>query len=255
MDGMGGGIPMHLQQQLYPSAPTFAMMGGVGGGYGQVVSQLQASSVGSTFDAEEGLVDRKEKKRRTKSFPEKLLSSIMEHASDESAVAWLSDGKSFVVVNTDSFVQQILNPAFKECKYSSFVRKLHRWGFVRMTSGTGTDCFHHPLFQRGRLDLVSKLACTPRERDGTIKGVGRGWKPPSLAGVERFVRAKTEVAAASKTVKARVSSLLLKKKEEIGEASSNLLSGAVATPSVTPSKIEADDDDDTEGINPPPSVY
>jgi hypothetical protein len=99
---------------------------------------------------------------KVRSFPVKLMAAIL-HSSDEDIIAWLSDGKSFVVVNPDDFVNTILKPAFKECKYASFVRKLHRWGFVRLTSGNGTDCFHHPLFQKHRPDLCSKMTCTPRD--------------------------------------------------------------------------------------------
>lgn len=80
---------------------------------------------------------KKEKKKRAKTFPEKLMEALMEH-SDEEAVAWLPDGKSFVIVNPDLFCEDVLSNVFKVSKYASFVRKLHRWGFVRLTSGTGT---------------------------------------------------------------------------------------------------------------------
>ena len=79
---------------------------------------------------------KKEKKKRAKTFPEKLMEALMEH-SDEEAVAWLPDGKSFVIVNPDLFCEDVLSNVFKVSKYASFVRKLHRWGFVRLTSGTG----------------------------------------------------------------------------------------------------------------------
>jgi hypothetical protein len=92
---------------------------------------------------------RKEKnksKKRAKTFPEKLMQGMVEQAgNDDDAVAWLPDGKSFVVVSPDIFCTRVLANVFKESKYASFVRKLHRWGFVRLTSGTGTDCFSHPV--------------------------------------------------------------------------------------------------------------
>jgi hypothetical protein len=141
---------------------------------------------------------RKEKKKRAKSFPEKLMQSMMEY-SDEEAVAWLPDGKSFVIVNPDLFCDEVLNKIFKESKYASFVRKLHRWGFVRLTSGTGTDCFHHPAFQRNRKEMAAKISCTPRgDKDKPDRmSSDRNVKPPSLAGVEKFIRAKVVAAAAS----------------------------------------------------------
>jgi len=133
-------------------------------------------------------------KKRAKTFPEKLMQAMMENPNED-AVAWLPDGKSFVVVRPNQFVDLVLKKVFKECKYSSFVRKLHRWGFVRLTSGTGTDCFHHPLFQKNRTDLCLLISCTPRDSKGEPKvnsaiiAAGlQNEKPPSLAGVEKFIR-------------------------------------------------------------------
>lgn len=142
-------------------------------------------------------------RRKAKTFPVKLMQALIENP-DEEAVAWLPDGKSFVIVQPDLFVDIVLKKTFKECKYASFVRKLHRWGFVRLTSGTGTDCFHHPLFQRNRTDLCSRIVCTPRDpakASETEKRVAAATsmtndKPPSLAGVEKFFRSKPLGSAA-----------------------------------------------------------
>lgn len=82
-------------------------------------------------------VNNVDKKKRTRSFPEKLMSAITDYGNEES-VAWLPDGKSFVVVNPDLFCSQVLNKIFKGSKYASFVRKLHR--YVK-----GGDC-SMPLF-------------------------------------------------------------------------------------------------------------
>jgi hypothetical protein len=138
---------------------------------------------------------KKKSQRRSKSFPVKLMTTLMEHPHED-AVAWLPDGKSFVVVHPDAFCDVVLKKTFKECKYASFVRKLHRWGFVRLTSGTGTDCFHHPLFQRHRMDMVSRIICTPREtasanptkQQQLALEVGQ----PSLQGVEKFFRGRDQ---------------------------------------------------------------
>lgn len=170
------------------------MMGGGGMG-GSAMGQLLPQLI------------RKEKKKRAKTFPEKLMQAMMDHA-DETAVAWLPDGKSFVIVSPDVFVNEVLNSVFKQAKYASFVRKLHRWGFVRLTSGTGTDCFHHPFFNRNRREWAAKITCAPIREGGGNRDSGttnRLQQPrateggtdkmPSLAGVERFIRAKAAAAA------------------------------------------------------------
>eukprot|EP00957_Ditylum_brightwellii_P140378 10695969-Ditylum_brightwellii.AAC.1 len=92
-----------------------------------------------------------------KTFPQKLMDVLMNGPKNDNVVDWLPDGKSFVILNPDEFVSAHLPHAFKECKYASFTQKLNRWGFLRITSGTGIGCFHHQLFQKGRIDLCLKM--------------------------------------------------------------------------------------------------
>jgi len=138
------------------------------------------------------------KKQKQKSFPSQLWDAMMtEGPSNDNAFEWLPDGKSFVVVDSDFFCKEILDRKFKQSKYGSFVRKLHRWGFIRLTSGTGTDCFHHPLFQRSKPELVTQIKCNSRNgKDGKkghnayARGEFHDNVQPSLMGVEKFIRAK-----------------------------------------------------------------
>ena len=143
-------------------------------------------------------------KKRAKTFPEKLMAAMMEHGDGDDVVGWLPDGKSFVIVSPDRFVSEVLNKVFKEAKYASFIRKLHRWGFIRLTSGTGTDCFHHPLFQQNRVDLASKISCSSKPSNpilGLPSSSSRQYdKPPSLAGVEKFIRARAAANVAAMKV-------------------------------------------------------
>jgi hypothetical protein len=108
----------------------------------------------------------------------------------------LFTGKSFVVIQPDVFMNDILGDIFpRQAKYTSFIRKLSRWGFVRLTNGTGSDCFHHPLFQRNRYDLASKIGSMPRNVNGSSRKrvtlITTGGDPPSWAGVEKSVTAKS----------------------------------------------------------------
>eukprot|EP00536_Pseudo-nitzschia_multiseries_P000405 jgi/Psemu1/300031/fgenesh1_kg.5_\ len=145
------------------------------------------------------LIRKTDKKREPRPFPKQLWEAMMdEGASNDKAFEWLPDGKSFVVVDPDLFCNRILDRKFKQSKYGSFVRKLHRWGFIRLTSGTGTDCFHHPMFQRTRPDLVLQIKCYNRNgkacKDKGQNPYARGdivqGAQPSLMGVEKFIRAK-----------------------------------------------------------------
>lgn len=53
----------------------------------------------------------------------------------------------------------ILPDHFKSAKFSSFTRKLHRWGFMRHYRGEDSGAFYHDDFQKDRLDLVEQMTC------------------------------------------------------------------------------------------------
>ena len=79
-------------------------------------------------------------------------------------ISWTPDGKSFSILRPKAFATEILPNYFKEAKYSSFTRKLHRWGFQRHLRGSETGAFFHKHFQRDRLDLLDLMSChRPRE--------------------------------------------------------------------------------------------
>jgi hypothetical protein len=139
---------------------------------------------------------RRQKAPKTKkSFPKQLWDAMAGHSDREDAFEWLPDGKSFVIINWDIFCNDILDKTLKASKYGSFVRKLHRWGFVRLTSGTGTDCFHHPLFQRSLGELVKSIASSVTKSSGgkddnkLLSIAMRKAGEPSLLGVEKFAKA------------------------------------------------------------------
>jgi len=142
-------------------------------------------------------IRKAEKKQKPNPFPKQLWDAMMaDGPSNDDAFEWLPDGKSFVVVNPDLFCTEVLDRKFKQSKYGSFVRKLHRWGFIRLTSGTGTDCFHHPLFQRHKPEFVSRIKCNSRNgrkekgQNPYTRGDILHSAQPSLMGVEKFIRAK-----------------------------------------------------------------
>lgn len=67
---------------------------------------------------------------------------MMRHAEkqDETyCVAWCEDGKSFVIRNCDEFTRDVVPKYFKPTKFSSFTRKLYRWGFRQINRGLGPD--------------------------------------------------------------------------------------------------------------------
>lgn len=75
------------------------------------------------------------------------------------SICWTPSGKSFLIIDPKEFVAKILPEHFKSAKYSSFTRKLHRWGFQRHYRGEESGAFYHEDFQKDRPDLVEKMTC------------------------------------------------------------------------------------------------
>ena len=108
------------------------------------------------------------------------LMKVLSQPEYADVIGWLPDGKSFTIVKPKAFVADILPGQFKEAKYSSFTRKLHRWGFQRHLRGDEAGAFFHKLFQRGRLDLVEKMTCYKADQGKVPLSSGVSLRPASL---------------------------------------------------------------------------
>lgn len=83
------------------------------------------------------------------------LHSMVHTESHTGAVAWLPDGKGFVILRKQYFSDKILPLYFGRSKYTSFTRRLMRWGFRR---GDRAGVYCHDLFTRDmRFDLDQDL--------------------------------------------------------------------------------------------------
>lgn len=100
------------------------------------------------------------------------LMKLLECGKYEHIISWSPEGRSFVVHNPSLLVKEALPLFFeKPLKYTSFTRKLHRWGFVKVASNS----FFNPKFFRGDLAGASSLSCHKgnSERDVSITSVPR----------------------------------------------------------------------------------
>lgn len=187
-------LPQYSTVQSDSGRAPFACSGGAD--FGAIShparSPLQWDSGPSTSPFPDDL----RRRGRAKTFPEKLMHAFME-CPNEDSVAWLPDGKSFVIVNQELFVREVLNKFFKATKYASFIRKLHRWGYVRLTSGTGTDCFHHPHFTINDPRRAALITCAAPQHKKSVL-LKNSLSKPSLVGVERFIRTKAAVGRANR---------------------------------------------------------
>lgn len=122
-------------------------------------------------------------RKRAVPFTIKLM-KVLSDKKNAHIITWMPSGKSFNILKPKAFVADILPKHFKTAKYSSFTRKLHRWGFMRHYRGEEAGAFYHKDFQRGRLDLVEQMTChkpePPKSAPVIAKAVAEKPKPAPL---------------------------------------------------------------------------
>jgi len=73
-------------------------------------------------------------------FPE-ILMNVLEDEKNRNVIDWNSNGMSFIIKNSKVFVDKVILQFMASCKYSSFVRKLYRWGFRQPDNAKQSQCF------------------------------------------------------------------------------------------------------------------
>jgi hypothetical protein len=75
-------------------------------------------------------------------------------------ISWLPHGRGFMIYKKKLFETKIMPKYFhKNSKYTSFTRKLNRWGFVRVTRGPEMGAYYHKFFKRGESRLCMQMSC------------------------------------------------------------------------------------------------
>ncbi len=71
-------------------------------------------------------------------------------------LTWMPDGKAFTIIKPKLFTKEYMPKYFSIRNMSSFVRKLSRWGFIRVHEAAtrNSDIFKHPQFQRGNREKL-----------------------------------------------------------------------------------------------------
>lgn len=87
-------------------------------------------------------------------FPQKLM-KILDNDEITDIISWLPCGKVFVIRNRIKFTNEIMPRYFDQVKYTSFTRKLHRWGFRR--HGIIEVAYSHPNFRKDELTLCTTM--------------------------------------------------------------------------------------------------
>lgn len=118
-------------------------------------------------------------------FPEKLMKMMMwaDKQPKDFCVAWIADGKSFVIRDPDAFTRKVVPKYFKPTKFSSFTRKLYRWGFRQVNRGIGPDdpiIFGNEFFQRDNAELMAQMRSTTAASQRKMKNDNSVYPYPGM---------------------------------------------------------------------------
>ena len=57
---------------------------------------------------------------------------ILSNEANADIICWLPHGNGFIINKKKTFANEVLPKYFKASKFTSFTRKLNRWGFTRV---------------------------------------------------------------------------------------------------------------------------
>jgi hypothetical protein len=107
-----------------------------------------------------------------------ILHNDEEHGE---TISWLPHGRGFMIYKKKLFETKIMPKYFhKNSKYTSFTRKLNRWGFVRVTRGPEMGAYYHKFFKRGESRLCMQMSCQRPNGMGMESGFPGGDMPPAM---------------------------------------------------------------------------
>lgn len=103
------------------------------------------------------------KSAKKESFAHTLMSLLLDEKYAK-VVTFLPDNQSFGIINAKVFSDEVMPEVFGIRTFSSFVRKLNRWGFERIMEKKthDVDVFRHRLFYKNNWKLCAKIKCQGR---------------------------------------------------------------------------------------------
>eukprot|EP00163_Fabomonas_tropica_P010520 TRINITY_DN2067_c0_g3_i1.p1 TRINITY_DN2067_c0_g3~~TRINITY_DN2067_c0_g3_i1.p1 ORF type:complete len:384 (-),score=111.11 TRINITY_DN2067_c0_g3_i1:736-1887(-) len=108
-------------------------------------------------------------KRDVPAFLTKTFDMVADSKTNKT-VTWTREGKSFVVLDPQTFSSVVLPKYFKHNNFSSFVRQLNMYGFTKSGEVNWWE-FQHPYFVCGRPEhlkhIKRKIAMTTQSGPGT----------------------------------------------------------------------------------------
>mmetsp|Transcript_11250 Transcript_11250/g.24326 ORF Transcript_11250/g.24326 Transcript_11250/m.24326 type:complete len:561 (-) Transcript_11250:317-1999(-) len=165
-----------------PSAPPAAasLQAAVEASFASAASQKNSTNTDKVADQQEAAMDGKkattgdEKSKQFNeeiplTFPQRLM-ELLDSEESNDIIGWLPHGRGFLIYQKRRFAADILPKHFKQSKFTSFTRKLNRWGFTRISRGPETGAYYHPYFRKGNLRMCLQMTCQSAAKTPTPSG-------------------------------------------------------------------------------------
>lgn len=92
-------------------------------------------------------------------FPEHLM-DLLSKPELQDILHWHPEGKEFEIIDSKRFEDEVLAKYFLQTvKYTSFIRKMNRWGFRQCIRGQKKGSFFHQHFCRDKPLLCLSMSC------------------------------------------------------------------------------------------------
>lgn len=133
-------------------------------------------SVGKIVKAKKPSSSKKQLKKKVVQLSNStsLTDTLLQMLNDpdvQHITSWQRHGQAFDIHDKEAFVDEVLPLYFPHsrstvtnAKYTSFTRKLNRYGFKLMNRGKLAGGYHHPLFHRDRPELAKGVSCESKPK-------------------------------------------------------------------------------------------
>mmetsp|Transcript_25086 Transcript_25086/g.52804 ORF Transcript_25086/g.52804 Transcript_25086/m.52804 type:complete len:389 (-) Transcript_25086:188-1354(-) len=91
-----------------------------------------------------------------------FLHRIVSDPETDHCIHWLYGGTHFFISDKKKFAKEILPVHYNHTKFPSFIRRLKRWGFIRVPSGPLMGAYYNPNFKKGEANRASLVKYNPQ---------------------------------------------------------------------------------------------
>jgi hypothetical protein len=121
----------------------------------------------------------------------KKVFSIVEGNKFNEYISWSNDGTALIIKKPTNFTDRVLPLFFKHSNFSSFIRQLNMYKFKKSKNCSYDHIYTHPMFQRGKIDLLRNIQRNTIEICNEIPMDAQPFKAEKEVDVERLIEENT----------------------------------------------------------------